>query len=321
MQGGGSFKNMTSKGHAPNRPDPAVAGDGRGPDEKGSGADGPPAFVSHMGAEPGRDAYDEGKEACAERLLVVKGRMGRYVSAYDGEAACEGCDEPCADARARGGGKGPGGGGEAGHTEGTAEGTDKGRGKRKVKPPKFSNRIIKNPILAEVFSWAMHIVVALLIGLFIVVFVVQRTVVDKWSMEPTLHAGDNLWVEKLSPRFGWLGRGDIVTIYLPEELPNNDEVIIKRIIAVGGDHIRIAEGRVYVNGEMLDEPYVNGQQTRVQIGHERNADMTVPDGCIYVMGDNRGNSLDSRSFGAVERSRVTGKAGFRFYPFGRMGFV
>lgn len=170
-------------------------------------------------------------------------------------------------------------------------------------------------ILREVIDWILHISIAILVGIFVVTFVAQRTIVDGNSMLPTLHNGDQLIVEKITPKLGKLKRGDVVTVYIPEMLGEGKEYVVKRIIAMAGDTIEIKDGVVSVNGEELEEHYVNGSQT-----HSVNLDyskITVPEGHVYIMGDNRlpNASLDSRSFGPIDIKKITGKVLIRYYPF------
>jgi signal peptidase I len=154
-----------------------------------------------------------------------------------------------------------------------------------------------------------------ILGVLIVTFVAQITVVNGSSMENTLHDGDRLIIEKISPRIGNIKRGDIVTIDDPEKLNEFTRPIIKRVIGVEGDHVQISEGKVFVNGEELIEGYINGETT-LEVD-ERYSDVEVEDGCIYVLGDNRlpYMSQDSRTLGTESLKYVTGKALLRFFPF------
>ncbi len=171
--------------------------------------------------------------------------------------------------------------------------------------------------MKEVLSWAFHIALAVAIGLLIVNFVVQRTIVDGESMEPTLHNNDNLWVEKISPKLGRLKYGDIVTVDVEDKVGAERSPLIKRVIAVAGDSIEIKFGKVLLNGEELKEDYILGNTTVAN--DPLYAKLTVPEGYIYVMGDNRMNSIDSRVIGPVEIKDISGKAVFRFLPFKNAG--
>ncbi len=166
-------------------------------------------------------------------------------------------------------------------------------------------------VIREVIDWILHIAIAVAIGFLIVTFVAQRTIVHDVSMQPTLYEGDNLIVEKISPRIGNLNRGDIIVFHEPQ----GKRQLIKRIIAVEGDTVEIKDGKVYVNGEALEEDYIKGDYTPE--GEYNN--LTVGKGQVFVLGDNRMNSRDSRSIGPIDISTVTGKAIFRFYPFNKMG--
>jgi signal peptidase I len=187
-----------------------------------------------------------------------------------------------------------------------------------VKFPYWSN--IKNKLLREILSWVLHICAALFIGLFLTNFVIQRTIVYSFSMEPTLYEGDSLWVEKISPKLGAIDKGDIVTIYAPEVLNDRKQSLIKRVIAVGGDTVEIANGKVCVNGKEAVEEYINGGYTGTE--DSQYSSLTVPKGYIYVLGDNRSiRIVDSRTMGPIDVKRVTGKAVMRMYPLNRFGIL
>jgi signal peptidase I len=169
-------------------------------------------------------------------------------------------------------------------------------------------------IKREALDWIIHILIALVLGFLVVTFVIQRTAVHGISMEPTLHNGDQLIIEKISPRIGNIKNGDIVTIYVPEELQAGQDYIIKRVIGIPGDKITIKDGSVYVNGLRLVESYTSGDYTYVSSGR---IEIVVEEGTIFVLGDNRfrDRSKDSRSIGPIDIERVRGKAILRFYPF------
>lgn len=182
---------------------------------------------------------------------------------------------------------------------------------------------LKKPFIREALDWLVHILIAVMIGLFIVNFIAQITIVSGSSMEITLHDRDRLVIEKISTRFGKLNRGDIVVINDYPGLEMERKPIIKRVIGIEGDKVEILDGKVYVNGVALEEDYINVDSLGTLEVEPLYSKVTVPDGHIYVLGDNRlwGQSKDSRTFGTVRVKDVGGKAVFRFYPFNRLGVL
>ncbi len=156
------------------------------------------------------------------------------------------------------------------------------------------------------------VLAALLIAIVVRGLIIEPFLVDGPSMEPTLYTGQRLFVSKITYRLGTPKRGDIVMFRYPLN-PSKDYV--KRVVAVGGDTIEIRLGRVYVNGQQVQEPYVRFS------GLYDMAAQAVPQGTIFVMGDNRANSQDSRDFGPVKLSLVRGKAVFRVWPPKSVGFI
>jgi signal peptidase I len=152
------------------------------------------------------------------------------------------------------------------------------------------------------------IVIAVLINLFLA----QATRVYGSSMEPSLHTDQRLVVEKLTYRLHDPRRGDVVVLRVPERGP---ELLIKRVIALPGETIEIRDGNVYIDGTALPEPYLS-QQTYGQFGP-----LQVPAGEVFVLGDNRGASNDSRIFGPVPESRIVGRAWVSYWPPHDLGFV
>ncbi|MDW7659199.1 MAG: signal peptidase I [Bacillota bacterium] len=173
--------------------------------------------------------------------------------------------------------------------------------------------------LTELLDWLKYILIAVLIGLLLVIFVVQRNSVIGNSMVPTLHHDDQLLVEKVSKWFGGINYGDIVTIS-SSDLPQHDDGpnIIKRVVGMPGDTIEIREEGVYRNEQHLDEPYLQeGTVTRVRsLQYEK---VTLGEHEYFVMGDNRDVSLDSRIFGPVPLESIIGEVLLRFYPFDQIG--
>jgi signal peptidase I len=154
---------------------------------------------------------------------------------------------------------------------------------------------------------------ALLIALLINIFVGQATRVEGQSMEPNLHSDQRLVVEKVSYRFHGPQRFDVVVLRLPSQ---GEELLIKRVIGLPGETVEFKNGRVYINGEQLDEPFTV-DETRPG----RNGTVTVPPLHVYVLGDNRDRSNDSRSFGPVPIDNVVGRAWLSYWPPEDVGLV
>ena len=181
----------------------------------------------------------------------------------------------------------------------------------------------KTDILMEIIDWVKYILVAVILGLLITNFVAQRNEVVGPSMMPSLMDGDQLIVQKVTRHFGGLSRADIITIDgagLSPARPEED--LVKLIVAVGGEHIEIREYmHVYIDGELLEESYLSaGAETSARPFGDYN-DIVVPEGQIYVLGDNRSNSTDSRNFGPIPVETVHGEVWIRIYPFERFGIV
>jgi signal peptidase I len=147
---------------------------------------------------------------------------------------------------------------------------------------------------------------AILIALLINVFIGQATRVEGQSMEPNLHSDQRLVVEKVSYRFHGPDRFDIVVLKLPSQ---GDELLIKRVVGLPGETVEIRDGLIYINGEPLDEPFASGD-TRPG----RSERVIVPPLHVFVLGDNRNHSNDSRSFGPVPIENIVGRAWVSYWP-------
>jgi signal peptidase I len=156
------------------------------------------------------------------------------------------------------------------------------------------------------------IVPAIVIALLIHVFLAQATRVYGQSMEPNLHTNERLVIEKFSYHFHGPRRGDVVVLRDPGGTP---ELLIKRVIGLPGERVTLADGKVYIDGQPLEEPYLN-QSTQ---GGGRS--WVVPPLSVFVMGDNRSASRDSRIFGPVALEELVGRALVRYWPLGEVGPV
>jgi signal peptidase I len=145
-------------------------------------------------------------------------------------------------------------------------------------------------------------------------FIVAAYWVPTESMVPTLLVGDRVFANKFIYHFAEPERGDIVVF---EDVEGGEDYLIKRVVAVAGDRVRVVNGVLKVNGEIQDEPYVEPQFPNGSVyGPER-----LPEGYVFVMGDNRGNSADSRVFGLLPVENIEGEAFVRFWPPSRIGLL
>ena len=146
-------------------------------------------------------------------------------------------------------------------------------------------------------------------------WVVQPYVLPTGSMIPTIELQDRVIANKFIYRFTEPKRGDIVVL---DDPTGSVDTLIKRVIAVGGETVDLINGAVVVDGVVLDEPYTHGLPSEPMV---QQMPYTVPEGSVWLMGDYRTNSADSRVFGAVPLSEVRGRAIFRFWPVDRIGVM
>ncbi|HEY0492820.1 MAG TPA: signal peptidase I [Candidatus Dormibacteraeota bacterium] len=162
-------------------------------------------------------------------------------------------------------------------------------------------------------------IVFLALVLYVVIqYAVQTVHVLGSSMSLTLHDNDLLVASKISYKIHDPQRGDIIVFKPPNE---DSRDFIKRVIALPGDKIRISNSVVYINGQVLREPYLPERWTYNNNWPADGQDKLVPADQYFVMGDNRNHSSDSRSFGFVERDAILGKAEVRIWPLGQVGFL
>lgn len=164
-------------------------------------------------------------------------------------------------------------------------------------------------------EWIRDIIIAVVVALIIIQFI-KPTIVREKSMQPTLYNNDYIFLSKQSYRFSEPKSGDIIVFHSDLKTEEGKEkLLIKRIIALPGETIKITEGKVYINGKMIEEDYIMEQFTRGEL------EMEVPEGYVFAMGDNRQNSNDSRdeNVGPINIDQIVGKAVFRLYPFNAIG--
>lgn len=184
----------------------------------------------------------------------------------------------------------------------------------------------KKQIIKEIIDWVRTIAIGIIVGVLLVVFVIQRDDVRGESMEPNLYDGYIVFTEKICTYFDNFHRGDIVVLDGADmEGYNHEEYLIKRVVGLPGETIRIADGAVYIREVgatefyKLDEPYLEpGVSTMVMsIGLEKGYDeITLGEDEYYCMGDNRPVSNDSRTLGPFSANRLKGRAAFIAFPIG-----
>lgn len=186
-------------------------------------------------------------------------------------------------------------------------------------------------------EWGAVIVGALAVALLIKTFLMQAYFIPSSSMESTLEISDRVLVNKLSYAIGDVSRGDLVVFTRPPTQADGEPDLIKRVIGLGGETIRFRDGQVFIKEpggteyQLLREPYLDeGVTTRdfpgglppncIEDGEDSGA-CTIPEGHLFMMGDNRNGSSDSRVFGPIDEESVVGRAFLRVWPLSRLGFL
>lgn len=161
-------------------------------------------------------------------------------------------------------------------------------------------------------SWVRDLIISLAISAFVIVFLYQPVKVEGTSMMPSLDDQERIFINKFVYRIEPIQHGDIIVFRYPRDPAKS---FIKRVIGVAGDHVKIDDGRVYVNGKLLVEDYV----PRAYQDDRSYPDVTVPPDSYFVLGDHRSLSNDSRDFGPVDSSYIYGKAVFGYWPVDKLG--
>ncbi len=167
---------------------------------------------------------------------------------------------------------------------------------------------------ALVYDWVKTIAFAIVIALFVRLTIVGAYYVPTGSMKPTIGIGDRLLGAKFLYWFADPAAEDIVVFEPPEDAQTDVPRFVKRIVAVGGDTVEVKDGALYINGERREEPYASAPFYRLM-------PMEVPEGQLFVLGDNRNNSRDGHVWGFLPKQNVEAKIVFRFWPLLRVGSV
>ena len=192
--------------------------------------------------------------------------------------------------------------------------------------PYTAGLVTQRPALGCLFEIVETLVLTLIIFVVIQNFVAQPYKVQQQSMERTLEPEQYVLVDKLTPRFDTYKRGDIVVFTPPEDWGDNGTPFIKRVIGEPGDTVQIRDdGLVYINDTALDEPYLYadepGGPPQATTAPLEQANWTIGENEVFLMGDHRSNSADSRTFGPVEIDQIIGRAWLRYWPLDTFGIL
>ena len=172
----------------------------------------------------------------------------------------------------------------------------------------------KPKVLRTLTAWARDLAVSLIVSAFIIIFLYQPVKVEGTSMLPGLTDQERIFINKFVYHLEPISRGYIIVFRYPRDTAKS---YIKRVIAVAGDRVKIEDGRVYVNGRRLREPYVPADYRDDRSFPET----VVPTDSYFVLGDHRSSSSDSRDFGPVDREYIYGKAVFVYWPVDKLGVL
>jgi signal peptidase I len=170
----------------------------------------------------------------------------------------------------------------------------------------------KNPILKAVLEFIKTVAIVLILAFIIKAFLIQTFIIDGTSMEPNFHNNEYLLVDKLSYHFTQPKRGDVDILIPPDDVTKD---YIKRIIGVPGDTVTIKSGQVFINKKLIKEPYLpKGTQTLINDNPDDEMTVKLKKDQYFVLGDNRGNSRDSRFIGVIPKHNIIGKTLLIVFP-------
>ena len=178
-------------------------------------------------------------------------------------------------------------------------------------PPEARRRKKKKESgLRNAVEWMVIIGGAFLVAFVVKTFLIQAFFIPSGSMLPTLHENDRVLVNKLSYDLHDVHRGDLIVFERPEgETAGQIKDLIKRVVGLPGERIEARDGDVYIDGDLLEEPYLAGRTETSNLEPQ-----TIPEDHVFVMGDNRGDSMDSRVFHAIDEDLIVGRAFMRVWP-------
>jgi len=166
-------------------------------------------------------------------------------------------------------------------------------------------------LVREIIEWTKSLAIAGVLAIIIHTFLFAVVIVSGPSMESTLHNNERLIMNKLVYNFSEPEHGDIIVFHATEE-----DDYIKRVIGIPGDTIQYRNNQLFLNGEAIEEPYLTDTTYTSDFGP-----LEVPEGTVFVMGDNRLNSSDSRIIGPISEEKIVGRVNLLIWPLNRIGFV
>lgn len=171
-----------------------------------------------------------------------------------------------------------------------------------------------NKHLKTVLEWGILLLIAWAISFAIRTFVFDTRIVPTGSMLPTIQLQDRVIFDKVFYRFDSLQRGDIIMFEAPPASGESDD-LVKRIIGLPGETLEVREGKVWINGEALEEPYL------AQIPNYEYGPVKIPEDSYIMLGDNRNNSKDSHVWGLLPQENIKGRLLVRYWPLSRLGAI
>lgn len=184
----------------------------------------------------------------------------------------------------------------------------------KTDPEVSKQKAARSSGVRSTIEWLLVLVGAVVLAVVCRTFLFEGFSIPSASMEPTLQIGDRVMVNRVGTHFGGVDRGEVVVFDKPEGLQADNDHLIKRVVGLPGETIEGRDNYVYVNGQRLIEPYLASDVVIDDFGPT-----VVEEGQLFVMGDNRGRSQDSRFFGTIDEDLIVGKAFALYWPLGRFG--
>lgn len=178
-----------------------------------------------------------------------------------------------------------------------------------------STASLRGRIVSELKEWLLTAVIVFVVMSILNIFVFNISMVKGQSMQPTLWEGERLFVNKISLRFVNPKHGDVIVLHDPSTGPGQKDYLVKRVIGIPGDIVEVRDHQLYVNGKIVDEPYID-----TEIEDPDFAALTVESGNYFVMGDNRhaSASKDSRYFGSIPEDMIVGRADYIWWPLSKL---